>query len=229
MEFQNTTELDDDRLRSMFLRHTAPYRHDKLTVRVRYSRSADFSGTCYYRDARIHVNLGRLVEYPYTLGTHVAKSVRTATGWRREIYRLTLNDAYQLALFVYLHELYHHLVKQAGRSPRRKEAMCDRFATRVLVDHYGAALRRQSGRRIRRETWDFKDLHAFVAAAPRDQAWSDPRAPIPVFIHDRDGSPESTIASAGELDTVAACRPHTAPPAAPRPAAGAAPGRSAKR
>jgi hypothetical protein len=152
----------------MFLRHTAPYRHDRLAVRVRYSRGADFSGTCYYREARIHVNLGRHNRYPYTLRTAIAKAQATQTGWRRELFRLTVADAEQLALFVYLHELFHYLVKAAGRSPRRKEAMCDRFATRVLVDDYGCPLRRRSGGLVRRESWDFKDLNAFIATAPRD-------------------------------------------------------------
>ncbi len=168
MDFRNATDLDDTRLYALLLRHTAPYRHDRLSVRVRYSRGAEFSGTCYYRDARIHVNIGRCNRYPYTLGTSIAKAQTTHNGWRREIYRLTVADAYQLALFVYLHELFHYLVKRAGRSPRRKEAMCDRFATRVLVDDYGCPLRRRSGRLVHREFWDFKDLDAFVASAPRE-------------------------------------------------------------
>jgi len=168
MDFRNSTDLDDARLYVMFLRHTTPYRHDRLSVYVRYSRSADFSGTCYYREARIHVNVGRHNRYPYTLRTSIAKAHATRTGWHRELYRLTVTDAHQLALFVYLHELFHYLVKRAGRSPRRKEAMCDRFAARVLVDDYGCPLRRRSGQLIRRELWDFKDLDAFVAAAPRE-------------------------------------------------------------
>jgi hypothetical protein len=168
MVFRNSTDLDDGRLYAMFLHHTAPYRHDRLQVSVRHSRGADFSGTCFYREGRIIVNLGRHNRYPYTLGTNIAKAQTTRNGWRREVYRLTVADPHQLALFVYLHELYHYLVKRAGRSPRRKEAMCDRFATRVLVDHYGCLVRRRSGQLVRRELWDFRDLDAFVAAAPRD-------------------------------------------------------------
>ena len=59
MDFHNSTALDGGRLQRLFVRHTAPYRHDRLRVCVRYSRGADFSGTCYYRNARIYVNLGR--------------------------------------------------------------------------------------------------------------------------------------------------------------------------
>jgi hypothetical protein len=183
MDFRNATDLDDTRLYALFLRHTAPYRHDRLSVRVRYSRGADFSGTCFYRERRITVNVGRHNRYPHTLGTSIAKAQTTRNGWRREIYRLTIADAYQLALFVYLHELFHYLVKAAGRSPRRKEAMCDRFAARVLVDDYGCPLRRRSGRLVRRESWDFKDLNAFIGAAPREPQMRLPfRREIPVRI-----------------------------------------------
>jgi hypothetical protein len=168
MDFGNTTHLDDRRLHEMVIRHTAPYCHRKLTVRFRYSRSAEFSGTCFYRDSRIFVNLGRANRYPYTFGTNVARAQSNRTHWYREIYRLTVADAYQLALFVYLHELYHFLVKAAGREPRRKESMCDRFAARVLVDVYGCRLVDSYGTAAPRAAWDFRDVHAFVAAAPRD-------------------------------------------------------------
>lgn len=174
MEFHNSTDLDDSRLYAMFLRHTTPYRHDRLTVRVRYSRGADFSGTCYYREAVIHVNLGRRNRYPYTMDTSIAKAHSTRTGWQREVYSLTVANAEQLALFVYLHELFHYLVKLAGRSPRRKEAMCDRFAARALVDDYGCRVRHRSGRPARRQSWDFKDLDAFLAAAPKQPQMSLP-------------------------------------------------------
>ena len=167
MEFHNTTALDTRRLHGLVLRYTEPWRHEKLVVRVRYSRGADFSGTCFYRDGRIYVNIGRHVRFPYELGTHVAKACETRSGWRREVYRLRVRDGYQLVLFVYLHELYHYLVALAGRSPRRKEAMCDRFATRVLVDDFGCRLRDRFGRPVPRETWDFQDLEAFVARARR--------------------------------------------------------------
>ncbi len=183
MNFRNSTQLSDARLYAMLLRHTTPYRHDRLTVAVRYSRGADFSGTCYYHDAVIYVNLGRNNRYPYTLGTGIAKARTTRGGWRREIYYLTVADAEQLVLFVYLHELYHYLIKLAGRSPRRKEAMCDRFATRVLVDEYGCRLRDARGRPVARETWDFQNLHAFVAAAPTERQMRLPLCgEIPVTI-----------------------------------------------
>ena len=168
MDFRNSTDLDSTSLYAMFLRHTAPYRHDRLTVRVRDSRGADFSGTCYYREARILVNIGQHNRYPYMMATNIAKAQATRSGWRREVFHLTLANASQLTLFVYLHELFHYLVKMAGRSPRRKEAMCDRFATRVLVDDYGCPVTRYDGSVVERDLWDFKDLAAFVKAAPRE-------------------------------------------------------------
>lgn len=167
MEFRNSTNLDGPRLHRTFVRHTYPYCHDGLRVSVRPSRGADFSGACYYRDARIFVNLGDHVRFPYALGTHIARARSNRTHWWRDVYRLTVADAYQLALFVYLHELYHYLVKAAGRSPQRKESRCDRFAARVLVDHHGCEVLDPAGRPVPREVWDFQDLETFVARAPR--------------------------------------------------------------
>jgi hypothetical protein len=167
MDFRNATDLEPHALQRLFERHTHPFRHDRLQVRVRYSRGADFSGTCYYTEGRIFINLGRDNTYPYRLGTHIAKSESNATHWWRETYSLIIPDARLLALFVYLHELYHYLVKAAKRNPRRKEAMCDRFATRVLVDHFNCRLVDTRKRAVPRQRWDFQDLHAFVAAAPK--------------------------------------------------------------
>jgi hypothetical protein len=167
MDFGNATDLDGARLQRLYVRHARPYRHEGLVVRVRYSRGADFSGTCYYTRARIFVNLGRGNVYPYLLGTQVARSQSNRTHWWREVYRLVIADAYQLALFVFLHEFYHYLISQAGRSRRRREALCDRFATRTLVDYYGARLVDSRGRPVARNRWDFRDLDGLVAAAPQ--------------------------------------------------------------
>ena len=156
MDLHNSTSLDTERLHNMFVRHSLPYRHDKLKVRVRYSRGAEFSGTCYYGHAQILVNLGRHNRYPFTLATGIAKARSNRTHWWRPTYRLTVADA-------------------AKRSPRRKEAMSDRFATRVLVDCYGCRVCDTSGRRVARETWDFKDLDAFITAAPRQKPAAKPR------------------------------------------------------
>ena len=190
MDFRNATALDGDRLYRLLLRHTAPYRHDSLKVAVRYSRGADFSGTCYYRHAQIYVNLGEHLRFPYQLGTNVAKARSNHTHWWRETYYLTVTDAYQLVLFVYLHELYHHLVKQAGRSPRLKESRCDRFAARVLVDDYGCAITDSKGRPVSRTSWDFQDLDRLVAKAPRVGQAAAPAPPrtqqIPVRVYGLD-------------------------------------------
>ncbi len=181
MDFANATDLDSDQLRRLLLRHTAPYRHDHLVVRVRYSRGADFSGTCFYADHRIFVNLGQHLTFPYTLGTNVARSQSNGTRWWRETYRILVRTPCHLALFVYLHELYHHLVKAAKRNPRRKEAMCDRFALRPLVDDYGYKVLDSRGRPVSRDRWDFQDVHAFVARAPKQTAAAENRD-IPVRI-----------------------------------------------
>ncbi len=170
MDFGNSTELDGGRMERMFVRHAWPYEHGRLKVRVRYSRGADFSGTCFYSDHCIYVNLGRHTRFPYSLGTHIARAESNARRWWRETYRLVVPDGYQLVLFVFLHEFYHYLVKQAGRNPRRKEGMCDRFAARVLVDAYGVRVMDGRGRPARRADWDFQDLDGFVAGAPKRDA-----------------------------------------------------------
>jgi hypothetical protein len=185
MDFRNSTALDSEQLLALFLRHTAPYRHDRLTVRVRYSRGADFSGTCYYRDARIFVNLGRHTHFPYRVATSLARAHSRRTYWWRPAYFVTLRDASELVLFVYLHELFHYLVKAAGRCPRRKEAMCDRFAAAALVDHRGASVTDASGRPVAREEWDFRDLRAFVGAAPRAPLVANPGRPRPIPVRVR--------------------------------------------
>lgn len=167
MDFRNATALDGFRLYALFIRHTAPWSHEKLTVRVRYGRGAAFSGACYYATSRIFVNLGRHNRYPFRLTANIARARSNATHWWREGLFLELADACQLALFIYLHELYHYLVKAAGRNTRRKEAMCDRFAACVLIDHYGCPLRDGRGAAVPRPAWDFQDLDRFVAATPR--------------------------------------------------------------
>lgn len=172
MEFRNATGLDTNRLHQLILEHTRPYRHDQLRVSIRWSRGAAFSGTCFYNDGRIFVNLGPSNRYPYAIATHVARSQSNRTHWWRETYSLQVRDAYELTLFVYLHELYHYLVKQAGRNPRRKEAMCDRFATRVLVDQLGCRLTDAQGRVVPRVHWDFQDVAQFVAEAPRQRIYT---------------------------------------------------------
>ncbi len=84
MNFANSTNLDSARLERLCLRHTGPYRHDQLTVRVRYSRGADFSGTCFYTHARVFINLGRRNKYPYLLGTNIARSCSNHACWISE-------------------------------------------------------------------------------------------------------------------------------------------------
>ncbi len=165
MQFRNATDLDTERLSRMFHRHAEPYPHDRLNVCVRYSRKAEFSGTCYYSKAQLFINLGRQNRYPYRIRTHIARAQSNRRYWWKDIYAVEATDAYQVALFVFLHEFYHWLIKKARRNTRQKESMCDRFATRALVDAYGALVTDDAGQPVPREAWDFQDLGRFVEAA----------------------------------------------------------------
>jgi hypothetical protein len=165
--FSNTTSLDTHRLRWLFESATAPWPMDGLTVRVRWSRGADFSGSCYYQTGRIFVNLSRRLTYPYSMSTYIGKTVSRGQNWWKPLYTIELTDGYQVALFVLMHEFYHWLVKRARRNTRQKESMCDRFAARALVDGCGAIVRRPDGAIADRAEWDFQNLNAFVAGAMR--------------------------------------------------------------
>ena len=154
----------------MCLAAIRPWRTGRLVVRVRYSRGADFSGTCYHGEGRIFINLGRHLRFPYRMGTHVARAVTGRDGWWKPTYTVELADAYQVVLIVFLHECYHWLVKRARRNPRQKESMCDRFATRLLVDFYGAAVRDEDGYPVPREAWDFQDVEGFISPLRRRSA-----------------------------------------------------------
>jgi hypothetical protein len=169
MRFSNKTQLDSQRLEQMFLRAVDAWPHDEIDVSIRYSRGAEFSGTCYYDHARILVNLGRHNRYPYQIHAAIARSQSDRRHWWRELYSIEAADAYQLVLFVCMHEFYHWLVRKARRNVRQKEARCDRFATRALVDGYNAVVRDSRGGLVPRSSWDFQDLDGFVAAAFRSR------------------------------------------------------------
>lgn len=165
MKLRNTTSLDTDRLTAMFGRHAEPWSHERLSVWVRYSRGAEFSGTCYYAQHQIYINLGRHNRYPFAIHTHIARAQSNRKYWWKEIYSVEAADAYQLGLFVFLHEYFHWLIKRARRNTRQKESMCDRFATRALFEGYGAVVRNEAGQPVAREDWDFQELDRFVAGA----------------------------------------------------------------
>jgi hypothetical protein len=167
MSLTNTTSLSTGRLSAMILPHMQGWKCDRLTVRVRWSRGAEFSGTCNYARRAISVNLGRDNRYPYVMDTHAARPCSNRTHWWRPSCRIVLADAYQLVLFVFLHELYHWLIRQARRNTRQKEGRCDRFAARVLVNEYGCPMLDYRGRPVPREEWDFQDLYPFVESARR--------------------------------------------------------------
>jgi len=169
MKLHNATHLDGAELSARFGRYTTLWNTDDLEVFVRPSRGAEFSGTCRYDRNRIYVNVGRRVRYPYRMGTNLARARSSAGHWWKPTYVIELADAYQLALFVFLHELYHWLIHRAGRNIRQKESMCDRFAARILVDDWAAAVSDGRSRPVRRAVWDFQDLEGFVAAARADR------------------------------------------------------------
>ncbi len=128
------------------------------------------------------MNIGRHLKYPYHMDTHLARARSNARSWWKPVYTVELADPYRLALFVFLHESFHFLVKRARRNPRQKESMCDRFAARVLTDQYGAGVRDERGRLVPREEWDFQDLDRFIAAARRPTRTVPPAptaAPLP--------------------------------------------------
>lgn len=165
MNLRNTTHLDSGRLEDLFLKAIDGWSHDGLDVAIRPSRGADFSGSCHYVPPRIYVNIGRHNRYPYLLRSHIARARSDARSWWRELYTIELSDAYELVLFIFLHEFYHWLIRRARRNGRQKESRCDRFAARVLVGQFGAVVRDVRGRDVPRSEWDFQDLDGFVAAA----------------------------------------------------------------
>jgi hypothetical protein len=165
MHLTNRTHLDTDVLHRGMLTAAEGWPLTRLRVHVRYSRGADYSGTCYYRQSIIYINLGRDLVYPYRLGTSVAPAKSNARHWWKPVYTLELADGYQVVLFVFLHELYHWLVHRARRNPRQKESMCDRFAARVLADRFNVRVHDARGRLARRDAWDIQDVEAFVSAA----------------------------------------------------------------
>ena len=134
-------------------------RMDAITAHVHYAKRE------YYTSRKIYVNLGRQLVYPYRMGTNLGRARTVGRRWCRPVYTIELRDGFEVVLFVFLHELYHLLVKHARRNTRQKEGMCDRFAARYLVDRYGASVRDPKERPVSREEWDFQDLDGFVAAA----------------------------------------------------------------
>ena len=167
IDFRNTTQLSSARLQRLCQDCIAGWNVGTITLRLRYSRGADFSGTCFYDDRRIFVNIGKHVDYPYLMHTHLARAVTVGRQWFKPIYTLELMNGYQLAVFIFMHELYHLLIRRARRNTRKKESMCDRFAARYVVDQFGVTVRTSTGKPVARSAWDFQDLDGFVASTRR--------------------------------------------------------------
>ena len=165
LDLTNRTHLDTTQLEHWFAGSLQGWSVGTVHVRVRYSRGADFSGSCYYGQNLFYLNLGQHLRYPYAMGTHLAKARSHGRSWSKPVYTVELAEAFEVVYFVFLHELYHLLLKRAKRNLRQKESMCDRFAARVLVERFGAVVRDPKGQLVPREAWDFQDLDGFVAAA----------------------------------------------------------------
>jgi hypothetical protein len=165
MRFHNTTHLDSARLHRWLLDVAEGWPHDGLSVSIRYSRGAEFSGCFRAGPPRIAVNLGRANRYPYQIKTQIATARTEPWGWWRPLYTLQVADAFELACFVFLHEFYHWLVFRAGRNGRQKEAMCDRFAVEGMVKRFSCAVRDDRGRRVSADSWTGQNLSRFVRAA----------------------------------------------------------------
>ncbi|MCB9849274.1 MAG: hypothetical protein H6817_01065 [Phycisphaerales bacterium] len=167
MALRNTTRLDTLRLLRECAAGMMDWPVDGLRIWVRSGRGADFSGTCYPKEGRIYVNISPTLQFPYRMITNVAPGKSKGRTWRRPGWVLELADPYQLVVFVFLHECYHWLIHRAGRNERQKEALCDRFAARHLVDQCNCPMYDEHDAPLSREAWDVKDLDAFVARAKR--------------------------------------------------------------
>lgn len=162
---RNTTDMKDEALGELFRAGLHGWNAGTIRLWVRYSRGADFSGTCYYADQRVFINIGRHVAYPYHLKSNIARAKTHGRVWRRPLYSLEIRSNYQLALFIFMHELFHILVKRSKRNTRQKEGMCDRFAARHLVDRHDVRVFDHKGLPADRCDWDFQNLDGFVARA----------------------------------------------------------------
>ena len=162
MDIINNTDLDTRRIEAMFSRATAAWPAPNLKVTLRYSRGAKYSGTFASDPSRIYVNIGRTNRYPLKIETAVARAKSSQNCWWKPLYHINVQNAYQLALFVFLHEFYHYLIYRAKRNSRQKESMCDRFAVKYLVEHCRIKVVDTTGLPVKRSTWLFQNLDKFV-------------------------------------------------------------------
>jgi len=184
IDFSNSTTLSTDRIAGIITLGMQGWATGSVTVRVRYGRSADFSGACHYVTQRIYINIGRHVQFPYRMNTHIARARTVGRRWYRPLYSLELSSAYDLVAFIFMHELYHLLVKRAGRNVRQKEGRCDRFATRFMVDQFATRVLSEKGVPLDRAEWDFQDVESFVAAARDGRVRETRKKPVaPPRIH----------------------------------------------
>ncbi len=178
IEFHNTTTLSSQTLERLCNECIEGWNVGSILLRIRDSRGADFSGTCFYDQRKIYINIGKHLVYPYAMNTHLACAVTIGRRWFKPIYVINIENGIQLAMFIFMHELYHLLVRRARRNPRQKESRCDRFAARYLVDRFGVTVVTSKGKPVAREQWDFQDVNGFVAVTRRKTRAA--RRPIPI-------------------------------------------------
>ncbi len=165
MEIINRTELDSRKIEAMLLRATTGWDVPKLRVTIRYSRTTKYSGTFMSNPPRIYVNIGKHNRYPMKIETSIARAKSIGRYWWKPAYHIRVETPYQLVLFVFLHEFYHYLIHRARRNPYRKEAMCDRFAVKYLIEHCKLKVYDSSNTPIKKSIWLFQDLEEFVTNA----------------------------------------------------------------
>lgn len=168
LDFNNKTALSTPRLRQLCEEAMDGWRLGHVRVTFRYSRKAAYSGTCFYLDGRIFINVHERLTYPYPLATCIARTRSRPDGWERPLYYVMCDSAYELSMFIFMHELYHLLLNKAGRNMRQKEARCDRFATRYVTDRLGCSVVDSCQKPVIRDEWDFQDLEGFVAKAAHE-------------------------------------------------------------
>lgn len=168
MEIVNKTELDSKKIVSMILKATNSWQTPRLKVTIRYSRGAKYSGTYIANPPRIYVNIAKNNRYPMKLETSIAKAQTIGRYWWKPIYHIRLENPYQLVLFVFMHEFYHYLIHRARKNSHRKEAMCDRFAIKYLVENYKLKVYDSKNTPVEKEKWLFQDLEGFVRNARTD-------------------------------------------------------------
>ena len=134
MDFKNTTTLDSNLLRETGESAVAGWPTDPLVVRVRWSRGAEFSGTCVYATHRLYINLGRHLQYPYRMETHCARGRKAWGRYYKPRSFLELCDEHGLYVVDEANVESHALMQTLSKDPRFEHAILDRILRMVRRD-----------------------------------------------------------------------------------------------